>query len=288
MKVGRETRIRHRLEIGRLDPLVFVDINANAVVALFDIKSHLDEFGRKRLHMLRDQIVDRHVAPGHRGRDHVCSRLDLIRNDRVRISAGQPRNALDSNVIGSGALDVGAHRVQKVRDVDDMGLLSRVFDRRNAFGAGRRKHDIDCCADADHIQENMSAMQSVGDDANDAVANIGRIRSQRSELGKTLEMKIDRTCSEIAAPGHVHGRLFETGQQSAEKIIGGTNILNLGMRRLIGRDVGRIYLVHPRSQGRDDGTQCLTDFKHRLNVRDLRNIFENTRSVQKHGSCQNP
>ena len=107
-------------------------------------------------------------------------------------------HAVNRNHIRSRASDMRAHLVQKCRDVDNLRLLRRVFNRRAAFCVHRRHHDIDCCADRGNIQEDFCTDQFFRFDRITTFLIIN-LRSQRF---KALEMQIDRPRAQITAARH--------------------------------------------------------------------------------------
>ena len=72
--------------------------------------------------MLGNHIFHRYIALGHRCCEHKCARLDLV-GDHSILGTVQMGYTLDTDHIRTGALDVGSHTVQKVRQVYHMGLL---------------------------------------------------------------------------------------------------------------------------------------------------------------------
>ena len=66
-------------------------------------------------------------------------------------------NAADLNNIRTCASDIRTHRVQKVCKVNDMRLLSGIFDNRQALCLNGGEHEIDSCTDGNHIEIDKTA-----------------------------------------------------------------------------------------------------------------------------------
>ena len=70
-------------------------------------------------------------------------------------------DAVDTDHIRSGSLDISAHAVQEVGHVNDVRLLGRILDDRLSDCAGSRHHNVDRRADRNYVHENMSTSHMI-------------------------------------------------------------------------------------------------------------------------------
>ena len=91
--------------------------------------------------MLGDDIFYHHIALGCRCRKHEGTGLDLIGDDGI-LRLMELWHTLDTDHIGACALDVGAHGVQKVRQINNVWLFGGIDDNRLALGLDSRHHDV--------------------------------------------------------------------------------------------------------------------------------------------------
>ena len=194
LHIGREARVRHRLHVAFAQRTVPAD--ADRVVVLRDGDAHLHQLRRNGFQMLRRDVLDQNVSAGRRNGGHICSGLDLVRNDRIR-DALQMLDAADLDDVGAGAADVRAHRVQEVREVDDVRLARRVLDDRQPLRLHGRQNDVHRRADRDHVEVNVRAAQLLCGDLDHAV--VERIcAAQRIEA---LDVLVNRPNAEITPAG---------------------------------------------------------------------------------------
>ena len=100
----------------------------------------------------------------------------------------QTLNALDSDNIRARAFNIRAHHVQKVRQIYNMRLLRRVFNRRRPLRKHRRQHNIHRRADTDNIEVHVPANQLIRFCINNPIRDACR----RAERLKPLTMLVNR------------------------------------------------------------------------------------------------
>ena len=73
----------------------------------------------------------------------------------------QPLDAADAHPVGAGAFDVGAHRDEAAREIDDLGLARGIDEHRLAAGQGRGHHHVLGRADRDDGEDHLGADEPV-------------------------------------------------------------------------------------------------------------------------------
>ena len=85
-----------------------------------------------RVQRLRPRALGRDLAAGDRAGDEEGAGLDAVGQHFV-VRAVQALDAFDDQRRGAGALDLRAHRVEAIGEVDDLGFLRGVLDDRGAL-----------------------------------------------------------------------------------------------------------------------------------------------------------
>ena len=237
LTVRREARVRHRLDVHPLERLDRRVKNQRFVV-FRDLYAHLAELRRNGLQMLWCDVGYRNLAACRRRRTHIGARFDLIGNDRIG-DAVHRAYAADLDDVGSRASDVRSHRVEEVREVDDVRLLRRVLDDRQSLCAARRKHDVHRRADRYHVEINMRSDKSLlaAGRFDDRAVYESCLRAERL---KALEVLVDRPYAEIAAARKRHSRVAVFAEQRAQQIIGCSHAHHKLARRGAGMNVRRV------------------------------------------------
>ena len=138
--------------------------------------------------MLGDDVLYEDISACARCGEHECSRLNLVRYDRV-LRQVKSLYSDDTDHVGTGTLDVRAHTVQEVRNINDMRFLRTVLNYGTAFRHGGSHHDIDGSSHRNRIQEKVTSSQMLCLRA-DASVPYGNLRTQRFE---SLQMQVDRS-----------------------------------------------------------------------------------------------
>ena len=167
--------------------------------------------------MFWDHIFDEDISPAGGDGSHVGAGLDLVRDDAV-LGAVHFADAADLDDVGSGSADVGAHGVQEVCQVDNVGLLGRILNDGQASRLDSGQHDIHGGTDRDNIHVDGVAGKGVrlGVD-NGVLLHVDR----GTEGLKALQVLVDGTdAAEVAAARHGDPRLGVSAKQSSKQIIG--------------------------------------------------------------------
>lgn len=71
--------------------------------------------------------------PGGSSCHHIGTSFDLVGNDRV-VGAVHHIHPVDFDDIGTGAADIGTHRVEEVSQIHNVRLLGHIFHDGDALG----------------------------------------------------------------------------------------------------------------------------------------------------------
>ena len=166
-----------------------------------DGKAALLHLVGQRLKVGRHAILNRDLAAGDRPGDQQGTGLDTIGNDRVRARV-QLVNAVDGDDAGPFAVDFGPHRLQVVRQIDDLGLLGRIFDNGGALGECRRHQRVLGAANGQFLKQDSIAHQAfrLGDDVARVDLDLG------TESSHGVDVQIDGSATDRAAAGQADTR----------------------------------------------------------------------------------
>ena len=101
------------------------------------------------------------LATGDGGRDREGAGLDAVGDDVVG-GASQAAPTLDLDDVGRGALDLGAHLLQEVDEVVDLGLAGSRPDGGVAVGQGGREHGVLGAHHGDMREDHVATAQATG------------------------------------------------------------------------------------------------------------------------------
>ena len=230
--------------------------------------------------MLGDDVLDEHLAAGGGNGGHIGARLDLVGDDGVG-AAGEAVHPPDLDDVGTGAHDVGAHGVEEVGQVHDVGLLGGVFNHRHTLGQHGGQHDVHGGPHGYDVQIDVGALHPAffGPGVDKAAPHV--------HLGahghKALDVLVDGPPAEVAAPrrGHLGGT--EPAQQGADEVIGGPDLPG----QLLGHpgvsDMGAVHVHRGAVDGAHVGAQLLEDIQNQGHIADLGNIFNAAAAVHQQG-----
>ena len=109
LHVRRKAGIRQGLDVGRTKR--FMADDTDAVDFFLDFSADFLQFGNEGLQVFRNGILYENIALGHGCTDHESARFDAVGNDSV-VSAMQFLDAFNTDDVGTGTADVGAHTVE--------------------------------------------------------------------------------------------------------------------------------------------------------------------------------
>ena len=185
--------------------------------------------------------------------------------------AVQAGNALDADLRGAGTLDLGAHRVQALGKVDDLGLAGGVDDDRLALGQGRRHHQVLGGADGGLGKADLGPLQPARRPGPDVAARHLDHGAEPLEAG---QVQVDRPGADGAAAGQRHLRLALAGEQRPQHEDGGAHPPD--------DVVGRLAVEHGRAVEDEPagaagqvprlGAQHLKEAPHRAHVGDVGHV----------------
>ena len=218
--------------------------------------------------MLGSDVLDEDIAAGGSGSHHIAAGLDLIRDDAVS-AAVHLLHAAHLDDIGTGATDIRTAHIQEVGQIDHMGLLGAVFQNGLALGHDSGEHPVHGSAHADLIKEDMRSVELLGTDGDHAVIHAV-LCAQGAE---NFQVLVDGAGAQVAAAGHGHLCLAETGQQCTQEVIAGAHLARQVIRDIGARQVGGVDLIGVLVQHLDLCAQGAQDLEADGHIADIRQVF---------------
>ena len=133
------------------------------VVSVRDAHAHLAELAEEHVHVVGPGAVEVDLAAGDRRGGQERGRLDPVGDDAVVHGRERARSTpwIDRSSVPT-PVDLGAHAVEEVAEVGDLGLAGRVVDDRGALGEHRGHDDVLGGADARELEQDVGAEELVG------------------------------------------------------------------------------------------------------------------------------
>ncbi len=124
--------------------------------------------------MLGNNILNKDIPADGCGRRHIGPGFNLIGDDAV-IGAVQHIHPADFDDIGTGAADIGAHGIEKVGKVYNVGLFGNILQYGHTAGLHGGQHDIDGGADRNLVEVDVRPLQALGISVDETVfdADLG-------------------------------------------------------------------------------------------------------------------
>ena len=254
------------------------------VVVGDDLRSHFLELGGNALQMLGDHVGHQDVAPHRRGCRQVGPGLDLVGDDGVG-AAVQGVDAPDLHRVGAGAGNPGAHGIEEVGKVHDVGLLGGVLYDRLTGQQRRRQHDVHRGSHTGNIQTDPVAPEAfLTGLQGHIVLRLVHIGSQGKEA---LDMLVDGPGSKITAAGQGHMGLSEPAQQRPHQVVAGPHLPHQVGVGLAAMDLGAVNFHHMLFRHLDPGAHPLQNIQEDTHIGYIRNIFDPALPAYQQGGGKN-
>ncbi len=242
---------------------------------------HLDpgllQLGDQGFQVRGRAVGDAQLLAAQRSGDEECARLDTIGNNAMPHPV-QLLDALDADPRRARALDLGAHGVEQIRQIQHLGLAGAVFQDGFALGQGGGHQDVFGAGDGDLLEDNLRAVQPVGSGFHVSVflLDLGAERFQ------ALEVEIDRTSPNGAAAGQRDPSASHARHQRAQNQRGGPHGFDQVVRsfrsdQFLTADGGAMLPASIAKAKFDLGAHGGQQLARGFNVPDLRDMFQNYR-----------
>ena len=220
--------------------------------------------------MRRGKPRDAHGLARQGAHGEERARLDAIAHDGVGDGV-KLVNALHLDDGRPGALDLGAHLVEEVGEVHDLGLARRVVDRRRALGEDGGHHEVLGGAHAREGERDRVPRQAVGSARVDVAVIDLELDAERL---KAEDVHVDLARADVAAAGHGDDGAAEAGEQGAEHRRRGAHLGDEMVGGLPGVHFGRVDLELVLVHDLDPRPDVLEDLAHHVDVGDVGDVGE--------------
>ena len=257
LKVRGEAGVRKSLNVHRLQRLAALD--GDEVLACLHIAAHGTQLQDGHAQIVGLDALDGEGASQQSSAGQIGAGFDAVAHRGVlaRVHDGQ-RHALDLDRRGAGAPDLGAHCVEHIRQILDLGLAGGIVDGGGALGHHGGHHRVLRGPHAGEFQHNAATMQPLGR-GGDEVAMVHL--EGDAQLLEPHQMHVDLAGADLAAAGHGNMGLPETAHQRAERGDARTHLADQLVRRLVFVDRGSVD-DHIVALAADRSPQSLDDLAH--------------------------
>ena len=180
-------------------------------------------------------------------------------------------HALDGHDRRTRADNLGAHLVEHVGEIDNLGLASGIVDNRGALCAHRGHDEVLGRTDAGELERNGGTAQTLGRISVDVA--VGGIELYAQGL-ETKNVHIDLASTQVAAAGHGYLGTMETAQQGPHHGRGSTHLgdeLVGGLPRI---DLRGINLERVLVENIDRSAHALEHLAHHVNIGNIGHVLQ--------------
>ena len=174
------------------------------------------------------EALDLHRLAHQTGRSNEGACLDAVAHHLMRDGV-QLGHALDLDDRRAGSLDRGAHLVEQVGEVHDLGLAGGIVDDGRALGTHRGHHEVLGGTHAGKVKRDCGARQPMRRSGVDVAVVEVEIDAEGLQA---QDVHVDLARADVAAARHGHSGLSEAPQQRPEHGGRGAHLRN----QLVWRD----------------------------------------------------
>ena len=279
LQIRRESRERSSRNSRRGQPPVQA-LDAYAFRSLADFSAYLMDFFSEGGNQIQPAADEIQVASGDDRRQHVCAKLNPVRNHGMR-AAVQLVYALNDDLTCPVAFDPRPHGAEAASQIEDFRFASRVPDGGRAFRERRRQHDVFRRSDGNRRKLDARSGQAVSG----IRMNIAVLEFQlRAELSQTFQVQIDRTRSDRATARKRDGGVAGSCEERPENKYRRPHFSDDIVLRLASVESMRAEREDmPVLKRSDFNAQGLKEARHRCDVRQLRRIRQRQRLFRQNG-----
>lgn len=220
LHVRREAGERKRLDVDRLDTLDTVHMDAILDALAVDTHElHLLEH-HAQVNGAKARDIDTAIVGHQRTGNDKGTGLDAVAHyamgNRMELF-----HAFDSHDGRAGANNLGAHLVEHVGEIDDLGLAGGIVDNRGTLRAHGCHNEVLGRTDTGKLERDGGTAQTLGRISVDVT--VGGIELNAQGL-KTKNVHIDLASTQVAAARHGDLGAMEAAQQGSHDGGGSTHL----------------------------------------------------------------
>ena len=283
LHVGRERRVRGGTQVDGFRPFA-VHVQLDPVFASVDVGAGFLEFFQYGFKDGRISVLDLDAAAGHGSGNQVGAGLDTVRHHAV-VGRVQALDAIDDDGVGTSALDLAAHGVDEVGQVDHFRLARGVLQHAAALGQGSGHHDVLGTGHADGVEEEVRTAQATLRRLGLDVAGFDF--DLRAHGLEATDVQVDRARANGATARQGHFGLTETGDHRAQHQDRGAHGLDQLVRCNQGLDGARVDLDRQLFVDHRLDAHAAEQLDHGGDVVQVRQVAHGDRAVGQQGRRQN-
>ena len=180
-------------------------------------------------------------------------------------------HALDGHDGRTRADNLGAHLVEHVGEIDDLGLAGSVVDNRGALRAHGSHDEVLGSAYARELERDGGTAQALGSTGVDVA--VGGVELDAQSL-ETQDMHIDLAGTQVAAARHGNLGAMETTQQGAHHSRGGAHLGDKLVGSLPGINLGGIDFERVLIENFDCGAHALEYLAHNVDIGNIGHVLK--------------
>ena len=187
--------------------------DVKVVVALLDCHAESTKGVGDESEIAARHVFNRDTVAHHRADANERADLDHIGQDAV-VGAVQLLHAHHRKAVGGDARNVGAHAVEQVTELLNVGFAGRIVDGCGAFGEHSGHDDVGRPGHRGFVEEHVGAAQAFGLDLKEFVLAVHV--KLRAELLQSEKMRVESSTADFVAAGLANHCPTEAGHERAD------------------------------------------------------------------------
>ena len=180
-------------------------------------------------------------------------------------------HAFDSHDGRTGAYNLGAHLVEHVGEIDNLGLAGGIVDNRGALCAHRGHDEVLGRTDAGELERDGGTAQTLGRISVDVTVGGIELNAQGLE---TQNVHIDLASTQVAAARHGNLGAMEAAQQGSHDGGGSTHLGNELVGGLPRIDLRGINLERVLVENIDRSAHALEHLAHHVDIGNIGHVLQ--------------
>ena len=268
LRPGAVADHRHRAVVVAQHAALLLLRQIDVVLVQLDLDAQGGEHAPAHPVGVQVRALDLDLTAGGCRQRQVGGRFDVVVADLVR-RAVQRGHAVDVELVGADAGDLGAHGVEHIGQILHMRLTGGIADDGVAFADDGGHQDVFGAGDGRFVKEQVGALQATGHGEVVAVVQL----DAGAQLLQAVEMRVQAAAADYVAAGRVQLGLADAVQHGCHAQDGGAHLVAQLTADHMGVDAGHVH-ADALAAALDLAAQGDDDVQHVAHIDDVGHVVQ--------------